>query len=309
MRLTCKLGLLIWFVFLLPNPASAEDLLFDDPDAADGWLAAGAELARSDVEAEPPGEEQKPSFVPWERRVGPAYPDDPLHSFGRWAKELPETLWDDTAATFTDRTSLILFGASVAAGIAIQTSGADAKVASHYRHRGSDLSTFWDSVGDAGGSPATHFAVAGAMYFTSLARGDNENYEKSKTLINALALNGLVTLALKGIVNSEAPNGGDFGWPSGHTSSSFCFAAVMYDEYGPWVGIPCYAFAAFVGYERVDARNHDFSDVVSGALIGIAIGHAVSRNHQERLKLLGMDVVPWTDPTRGTIGIALAKSW
>jgi membrane-associated phospholipid phosphatase len=83
----------------------------------------------------------------------------------------------------------------------------------------------------------------------------------------------------------------------------------MHREYGPWVGVPCYALAAFVGYERVDARNHDLSDVVSGALIGMAIGYAVSEHHQERLQLLGMDVVPWTDPSRGGVGIALAKRW
>ena len=33
---------------------------------------------------------------------------------------------------------------------------------------------------------------------------------------------------------------------------------------------PLLAFAGFVAYERVDATNHDFSDVVSGSLIGIA---------------------------------------
>jgi hypothetical protein len=62
-----------------------------------------------------------------------------------------------------------------------------------------------------------------------------------------------------------------------------------------------------VGYERIDARNHDFSDVISGALIGIAIGHAVAANHEA--KVFGMDVIPYADPQRGAFGVALAKQW
>ena len=81
----------------------------------------------------------------------------------------------------------------------------------------------------------------------------------------------------------------------------------MHKAYGPWVGVPLFAFAGFVGYERIDARNHDFSDVVSGALIGIAIGYAVGE-HRE-LKIFGMDVVPYSDAARGGFGVALSKRW
>jgi len=73
------------------------------------------------------------------------------------------------------------------------------------------------------------------------------------------------------------------------------------------VGVPLYAFAAFVGYERIDARNHDFSDVVSGAILGTAIGWAVARHHQP--KLLGMDVVPMADPESGAVGVMLVGRW
>jgi len=255
------------------------------------------------------GEPATQGYIHWTKRVGPAYPDDFWRSFGRWGKELPETLWDDTKAVFTNRWALVGLGAAAASGAIVHCSDADWKTLKHYREHGSCLNSFWDNFGDVAGNPGTHFAVAGTMFLTSLARNDTANYEKSKTLINALAINGLVTLGLKGIVRSDVPNGNGCGWPSGHTSSSFCFATVMHREYGPWVGVPCYALAAFVGYERVDARNHDLSDVVSGALIGMAIGYAVSEHHQERLQLLGMDIVPWTDPSCGGVGIALAKQW
>ena len=133
---------------------------------------------------------------------------------------------------------------------------------------------------------------------------DIKAYETSKALLNALSINGLTTLALKGLVRTRSPNGDSHGWPSGHTSSTFCLATVMHEAYGPWVGIPLFAFASYVGYERIDARNHDFSDVLSGALIGMAIGHAVMQNHKP--KVFGFELVPWLDP-QGSVGVALTK--
>jgi hypothetical protein len=220
---------------------------------------------------------------------------------------MPQTLWDDTKATFTNPWSLGGIAAAGAAGIALSASGTDNQVSDHFTRHGSQLNTFWDTVGDVGGNPGTHFAVAGAMYFTSLARMDKVNYEKSTTLINALAINGLSTLALKGLVRTRSPNGDPWGWPSGHTSSSFTFATVIFEEYGPWVGAPFLAFATYVGYERIDARNHDFSDVISGALLGMAIGHAVAQNHMPRI--LGFDIIPTVDPARDAVGVAAVKRW
>jgi len=272
------------------------------------WLAMGETIAQSATTApakDAPATASK--FENWRSRRGPAYPGDFWRSFGRDAKEMPETIWDDTKATFANPWSLLGLGLAGAAGISLAAADVDDHIAGHYTRHGSHLNSFWDSVGDAGGNPGTHFAVAGAMYTLSLARGDTKGYEVSKALINALAINGVTTLALKAAVGTRSPNGDSFGWPSGHTSSSFAFATVMYKAYGPWIGLPLLGFASYVGYERVDARNHDFSDVISGALIGIAIGYAVMENHQPRI--LGMDVIPYADPSRGSFGVALAKQW
>lgn len=272
-----------------------------------GWMAVGMELAQAGRPGEPGAGTGGAVYVPWRERRGPAYPGDFWHSFGRDAKELPATLWDDTQVTFTSPTSWVCFALAGAAGIALQNDNGDNQIADHFTRHGSQLSGFWDTVGDAGGNPGTHFALAGGAYLWSLASGDTKTYEVSKTMLNALIINGLFTEALKVATHTESPNGDPLGWPSGHTSSSFCFATVMYDTYGPWVGVPLYGCAAFVGYERIDARNHDFSDVISGALIGIAIGHAVATNHQPRI--FGMDVIPYVDPDNGAMGIALTKSW
>ncbi len=249
----------------------------------------------------PADDDGKP--VHWSKRRGPAYKGDLLRSFGRDAKEFPALVWDDTRFAFTDPTTLIALAVSGGAGYATHKA-MDDRVQDHYRRTGSDLPKFWDDVGDIGGSPGMHFALAGLMYFASQHTGDVKAYETSKAMLSALSINGMLNVGLKASLHTESPNGDPWGWPSGHTSSSVCFATVMHEAYGPWVGIPLYAFAGFVGYQRIDARNHDFSDVISGAIIGWAIGHAVMRNHVPRI--FGFDVIPYINPD-GASGLGLTK--
>jgi membrane-associated phospholipid phosphatase len=282
------------------EPAEAlggADVRSDARDHGVGWLALGEQLAQEAG--------ARAGYAPYAERRGPAYPGDFWRSFGRDGKEFLWMLWDDTKATGTNPFSLVCLGLAGVTGIALSGDNGNDQVQRHFqRHDG--INHFWDNVGDAGGNPGTHFAIAGAMYVTSMLRGDTKTYEVSKTMLSALALNGISTMVLKVAARTESPNGDEFGWPSGHTSSSFCMATVLHEAYGPWVGVPAFGFAAFVGYERLAARNHDFSDVISGALIGIAIGHAVARNHE--MKVLGMEVVPYADP-RGAVGLALAREW
>jgi hypothetical protein len=245
-------------------------------------------------------------YAHWSKRQGPGYPGDFWHSVGRDAKEFLPIVWDDTKAVATNEAGWIGFAAAGITGIALSGNRGNDQVQEHFEKHSSQLNTFWDTVGDVGGNPGTHFAVAGAMYLGGLAMEDDQTYAQGKMMLSALSINGLVTLGLKAAARTESPNGDEAGWPSGHTSSSFCFAAVMYETYGPAAGLPLYAFAAFVGYERIDARNHDFNDVISGAIIGAVIGHLVAQNHQDRTD--DWHVVPYASPD-GTVGLNFMKSW
>ncbi len=290
------------------SPVGQQEVVTDVPQPSLTWLAMGEPIAWSNGTAEAVVDASGSSqYVHWKERRGPAYPNDFWRSFGRDAKEMPATLWDDTKSTFTNKWALGGFAAAIAAGVAIDVANWNGCTADHYSKNGSQLNGFWDMVGDVGGNPGLHFGVAGAMYFSALHRGDTRDYEVSKAMLNALSLTGLVTLATKGVANNESPNGDSFGWASGHTSSSFAFATVMHEAYGPWVGVPMFAFATFVAYERVDARNHDLNDVVSGAFIGVAIGYAVMQNHLPKIN--GVEIVPYGNPSSGTVGMALSKSW
>lgn len=155
------------------------------------------------------------------------------------------------------------------------------------------------------GNPPHQLAAISGLYAYSLLRDDVEAHELSKSLFNAVAITEMGTTLLKFAANTSRPNGDPYGWPSGHTSSSFAFASVLDEYYGHWVGLPAYAVAGLVAWERIDDREHDLSDVVFGAALGYVIGRTVAHEHQTRV--CGMQLEPYTDPASGSTGMALER--
>lgn len=157
------------------------------------------------------------------------------------------------------------------------------------------------------GSPPHQLAAISGLYAYSLLRHDVETHELSKSLFNAVAITEMGTTMLKFASNTGRPNGDPYGWPSGHTSSSFAFASVLDEYYGHWIGLPAYTVAGLVAWERIDDREHDLSDVVFGAALGYVIGRTVANEHQTRV--CGMQLEPYTDSATGSTGIALERRY
>ena len=63
-------------------------------------------------------------------------------------------------------------------------------------------------------------------------------------------------------------------FPSGHTASAFAFATVVTAGF-PRLSLPLYALATAVGYSRVHMGVHYPSDVMGGAVLGLAVGTAL----------------------------------
>jgi len=89
-----------------------------------------------------------------------------------------------------------------------------------------------------------------------------------------------VTYGLKYTVDEKRPNGGSHSFPSGHTSISFCAAEFMRKRYGWEYGIPAYVAATFVGYSRVESRQHYTWDAVAGGAIGIGSSYLFTRPYK-----------------------------
>jgi len=109
--------------------------------------------------------------------------------------------------------------------------------------------------------------IPAAAGFTSILLNDKEgSWQFLKSYGTTIAL----TYALKYAINKQRPEGnGNYGFPSGHTSSAFSGASFIQKRYGWEFGVPAYILAGFTGYSRLYAKKHDGWDVLFGAIIGI----------------------------------------
>ena len=89
------------------------------------------------------------------------------------------------------------------------------------------------------------------------------------------------TTVIKIIINKERPNGGDYSFPSGHTSSAFTGAAFREKRYGWKIGIPAYLLAGYVGWTRVYENKHDYWDVLGGAIVGIGSAYLFTKPYNK----------------------------
>jgi hypothetical protein len=223
-------------------------------------------------------------------------------------KAFPKVSLDDARKTYFNSNNLLLILMAGGGSIALHDK-ADDTIAGHFeRHR--SLPKDLDNITDIAGSPVTHFGVTGIWYLLASKKNDDLNIQRSWVMTRALTVTGVTTLALKGIVNNDTPNGKEWAWPSGHTSSSFCVASVLDEFYGPKVGIPAYLLAGFVGYRMMDSGDHWASDVLFGGVLGYVIGHAIAGEHK-KLEIAGFQIMPLIAPhSEGpAAGVTLAKEF
>ena len=94
-------------------------------------------------------------------------------------------------------------------------------------------------------------------------------------LIGNLTLKPLVARIRPCDINTQVqlliPRPHDFSFPSGHTMSSFASATIILHEYKNMSGILSIVIAFFISFSRLYLYVHYPSDVLAGALIGLAI--------------------------------------
>ena len=155
------------------------------------------------------------------------------------------------------------------------------------------------------------FSILICMVFISKIKAQNINYEKigdklkialpvsafassfiwkdnqkaPLQFIKTMGSSFIVTHSLKRIINKERPNGGEYSFPSGHTSVAFTGAAFIEKRYGLKAGIPAYILASYVGWSRVYSNHHDYYDVVAGALLGIGSAYIFTKPFKNKIEL------------------------
>lgn len=143
----------------------------------------------------------------------------------------------------------------------------------------------------------------GATFYMEDEAGRTQFYQSFGT-------NLLLTHAGKRITNKSRPDGSDNrAFPSGHTSAAFQGAAFIHFRYGFRYAIPGYLGAAFVGYSRVDARKHDYADVLAGATLGIASSWFFTQPMMKPLlePVKGVNLIP--EVREDGIGLTFKQRW
>ncbi len=93
-------------------------------------------------------------------------------------------------------------------------------------------------------------------------------------------------VALTGVYTMHLDSADKYSMPSGHTTAAFAIATALTLCYPkPYVYIPAYAWAAFVGYGRMYLGLHYPSDVLAGAILGSASAIAIHLISPEITKL------------------------
>ena len=128
-----------------------------------------------------------------------------------------------------------------------------------------------------------------------------KDWEGTRQLVESTALALGSTLALKYSVDEKRPNGKKYSFPSGHSAIAFSSAEFIRNRYGWESGIPAYLVATFVGYSRIETREHYFHDVLAGAAIGVASSYLFTTPYRE-LKISG-------ETGQGYYGVRVSSNW
>lgn len=139
------------------------------------------------------------------------------------------------------------------------------------------------------------------LLMTGLIHRDARAEETGVLAGEALADAEILSEAMKNITRrlrpSDIPPSGDFAaswfkagggvlfgrgsFPSGHGIGACAVASVIASRYREhrWVGWVAYGLAGVVGFSRVTLQSHFPSDVVSGEVLGCAIGRDLAARH------------------------------
>lgn len=116
-------------------------------------------------------------------------------------------------------------------------------------------------------------------------RGEREMLRLSSTLaVEALLVNGPIKSAFRRerpIIELERPHTlrtpRTSSFPSGHASAAACAVTLLVDGAGPAERVAWSTLGLLVALSRVHVQIHHASDVVGGAVVGVAIGSFARR--------------------------------
>ncbi|GIV55005.1 MAG: hypothetical protein KatS3mg039_1523 [Candidatus Kapaibacterium sp.] len=194
-------------------------------------------------------------------------------------------------------------------------SGADQAIRSAVRAHQSRTLDALASIGNTAGQAWSGAALALLLVAGGAAAGSDHTVTTGRQMLEALAVAGAVTTALKYAIGRARPfrDRGDgyllpFRWddaqwslPSGHATVAGTIAGVTWARSRCWLlRSAATALALVVGGARIYSDKHWTSDVLAGTTIGIATGYGLARSEESSHAWLLL-------PSPG--GIRLCAAW
>lgn len=122
-------------------------------------------------------------------------------------------------------------------------------------------------------------AIPTIAFTTTLGMKD---FKGSQEFLTGFAATCATTFALKYALNEKRPNHKSCSFPSGHTAIAFFGSGFIHKRYGLKYAFVAYAAALFVGYTRVNIKEHWMHDIVGGAAIGLLYSYLLTTPYQNR---------------------------
>jgi hypothetical protein len=279
--------------------------LYFAPRQADALEATAAETPARSSETSPQAPAAPKTDEPDRAKVcfAPIQGKSFAEIFRTDVRAAPSAVWRGTKYSFANAENLVVLSLAFGADRIVRNN-LDKQVRDELRRTDTSMSETGD-FGSVIGNPALHLGIGAAWYLCSVAERDARGHEFSKTMLEALSVTGLSTVLLKASVHDRSPNGERWSWPSGHMSSSICFASVIHEYYGWQAALPLYLLAGYSGASRLEDREHNLSDLVFGGALGWVIGHSVVKG--ELPQVAGFYVLPWGGGDGG--GVMLVRRW
>jgi membrane-associated phospholipid phosphatase len=112
------------------------------------------------------------------------------------------------------------------------------------------------------------------------------------------------SLVLQHFIHEQRPDKSDYkSFPSDSAAISFSAASYLQIRYGWSYGLPAYAVATFVGYSRVEAKKHNWGDVLAGAVLGWGASEITTVHYQN----VRINASPGYGET--PLGFSLSANW
>jgi len=149
-----------------------------------------------------------------------------------------------------------------------------------------------NNIGHFYQGPQVNFGTAGILYASGLIAHNPDLRRTGAEIVEAVAISAGGSQILKFAVGRSRPYAGSgpfhfrFGgpiwrdehasFPSGDVTAAFAFSSVLAAETKSWpISVALYALSGTVAFQRMEVRQHWFSDTVCGAVWGTAVGWAV----------------------------------